>query len=113
MRKRAGRLLATFLSLVLVIMCMMGNSTRVLAQGGVYVINPDPEVIVLVPGETTKVKVPIRAVGADINSPSFMADNSDTPYTITHPVLHTEGLDVQLDSVFQYFNQYLEFDITV
>ena len=113
MRKRAGKFLATFLSLLLLMTLMVGNSTKVSAQGGVYVINPDPEVMVLVPGETTKVKVPIKSVGADISSPVFMADNSGTPYTITQPVLHTEGLDVQLDNVFQYFNQYLEFDITV
>ena len=113
MSKRVKRITTIFLSLLLLMICITGNGINVQAQGGIHVVNPKPDVIVLVPGETTKVKVPIRSVGADINSPIFMADNSGTPYTITQPVLHTEGLGVELDTIFQYFNQYLEFEITV
>ncbi|NLJ96015.1 MAG: hypothetical protein GX321_02580 [Clostridiales bacterium] len=112
MRKKAKKLITTFLSLLLLMMCIMGNNSFAYAQG-VYVINPDPEVLVLVPGETTRVQVPIKSVGDDIKVPTIIADTTGTPYTVSQPVIYTVGLDFERDIIFEYFNQYLEFDITV
>lgn len=112
MRKKARKLITTFLSLLLLMTCIMGNNSFAYAQG-VYVINPDPEVLVLVPGETTTVQVPIKSVGDDIKVPTIIADTAGTPYTVSQPVIYTVGLDFERDAIFEYFNQYLEFDVTV
>lgn len=112
MRKKANKLITTFLSLLLLMMCIMGNNSFAYAQG-VYVINPDPEVFVLVPGETTTIQVPIKSVGDDIKVPTIIADTAGTPYTVSQPVIYTVGLDFERDIIFEYFNQYLEFDVTV
>lgn len=114
MSKKAKKILVIFLSALLFITFYAINSTQVKAQG-IYVVNPEPEVYVLSPGETTKMKVPIKAVGSTIYSPIFVADTSGTPYSITQPVLKTEGLDVSVDKIYEYplTNQYLEFDVTV
>lgn len=112
MSKKAKRIITTILSAMLLVTLILGNSIKINAAAA-YVINPKPEVYVLVPGETTKLKVPIKAVGSYIRSPIIAADVSNTPYTVSQPVLRTEGLDVPLDIIYTNFNQYVEFDVTV
>lgn len=110
MRRKAKRLITVCLTLLLLTNLL--GSTQVLAQG-VHVINPNPESIVLVPGETRKIKIPIRAVGATISSPIIIADASGSPYTLSSPILRTENLDVPLNSIYEHFNQYIEMDVVV
>jgi len=114
MSKRVERFISTFLSAVLLIMILAGNTIPVKAQG-IQVINPKPEVYVLTPGETTTLKVPVRAVGSSIHSPVIIADTSGTPYTATQPKLVTPGLGLNTDIIYEYqsVDQYIEFDVTV
>ena len=113
MSKKARKIMAPFLSALLLVMLLTGNGMRVKAEG-VYVINPKPEVYVLVPGETIRLKVPIKAVGATIESPVIIADTSGTPYTVTQPVISTEGTNLSTTKIYDYyFEQYLEFDVIV
>lgn len=112
MRKRANKFITTFLSLLLLIMSIMGNGTQAYAQG-VYVVNTDPEIIILEPDTTTTIKIPVKAVGSTILSPVIRADTSGTPYIVSQPVLRSEGLEVTLDGIYEYLEQYIEFEITV
>lgn len=111
MSKKAKRVITTFLSALLFMGIVLGN-TRVSAQE-VHIINPEPEILVLVPGETTKIRVPVRAVGSLISSPIIVADVSETPYTVTQPVLKTGADGVQMNTIFEFITQYIEFDVSV
>jgi hypothetical protein len=112
MKKNTKRFVTCFLSALLLLTFVLANSKPAAAQE-VHVINPDPEIIVLVPGETTKVKVPIRAVGSYISSPIILADATGTPYTVSQPVLRTNGIDVPMNIIYEFLDQYVEFDVTV
>lgn len=113
MSMKAKKIITSFLSILMLMMAAIGNITHVNAQQA-NVINPKPQIYVLVPGETTTLRVPVKAVGSTIASPIIVADASGTPYTITQPELFTEGLDVTLNSIFEYLNnQYIEFKVTV
>lgn len=113
MRKRVKGLVTIFLSLLLLLINVLGNGVRVYADNNVHVINPDPEKIVLVPGETRTLKIPVRAVGAEIHSPIISVDASGTPYTVSTPILRTEGVEVPMNTIFEYLNQYIEIEVTV
>ena len=112
MKKRAKVLITLFLSLLLLLINVVGNNNQVYAQGA-HVIVPKPEIYVLVPGETTTFKIPIKAMGAQIYRPVFLIDTTDTPYTATQPVLHTESFSSPQETIYEYVEQYLEFDISV
>lgn len=113
MSKKAKRIITTFLPVMLLLMNLFSNSSSKINAQIVSVINPKPEVYVLVPGETTKLKVPIRAVGSYIKSPIIIADVSGTPYSTTQPALWSEGVDVPMNTIYESFSQYVEFDVTV
>ena len=113
MKRKAKGLVTICLSLLLIFMNVLGNGIQVNAQSNIYVINPEPEHIVLVPGETRKLKIPIRAVGGTINYPVLSVDASATPYTVSQPVLRTDGLNATLNNIFEYINQYVEMEVTV
>ena len=113
MRKRVKGLVTIFLSLLLLLMNVLGNGVQVYADNSVHVINPNPENIVLLPGETRTLKIPVRAVGAEINSPIISVDASASPYTVSTPILKTEGIEVPLNTIFEFLNQYIEIEVTV
>ena len=113
MKRKAKGLVTICLSLLLIFMNILGSSVWVYAQGNVYVMNPNPENIILVPGETKKLQIPIRAVGADIMSPVITADASDTPYKTSTPIIRTEGLEVLLNTIYVNLKQYIEVEVTV
>lgn len=111
MSRNVKKFITIFLSAVMMVMILSG--TKVFAEDEVGVYNPEPKVYVLVPGETTKLKVPVRSVGTTISSPEILADASGTPYTVSQPVLRTGNLDVPFNSIYEFLDQYIEFDVTV
>lgn len=113
MRKKVKGIVTILLSLLLLLINVLGNNFRVNAQGNIHVINPDPKQIVLVPGETVKLKVPIRAVGETIKSPVLTVDASNAPYTVLQPTIWTEGLDTPLKYIYDVINQYVEMEVVV
>ncbi len=110
MSKKAKKVVTTFLSAIMLMMILTGSAMPVKAQG-IHVINPEPEVYVLAPGETKTLRVPVMAVGYPIYSPIIIADTSGTPYTATQPKLVSPGNNVIYD--FEIAKQYIEFDVTV
>lgn len=112
MRKRA-RLILSVLLLLPLLFGVVGNSAHQVYAQEAHIINPNPEIYVLVPGETTTIKVPLKAIGAPIYRPAYLIDTTGTPYTATEPVLRTDGFSKPQDHIYEYIDQYLEFDITV
>lgn len=114
MKRKAKGLITIGLSLLMLIMSAFGNGGPAHAQTDVGVINPKPENIVLVPGETKKLLIPIKAVGADISSVVITVDGSSTPYKISTPILRTEGTDYVLGTIYYaLLNQYIEIEVIV
>lgn len=95
MRKKARRLIMIFLSLMLILMNGTGYSVK--ASGNDIVV-PDPEIIILVPGETQTVRIPIQSVRDIIQKPVVMADSKDAPFTLSQPKFVIEGYDLQIHS---------------
>jgi len=112
MSKKAKKIITTILSALLLVMTLAGNGLQVRAQGA-YIIQPEPEVYVLVPGEKTTLKVTIRAVGASVDSPIIVADTAGTPFTVSQPKLKSIWDDISTNYISEFPYQYLEFDVTV
>lgn len=112
MRKNAKRLIMIFLSLMLILMNGAGYRAKAYASG-IDVIITEPEVISLVPGEMKTVKIPIKAVGQLIQSPTVMADSTDAPFTLSQPRLVADGFDAPPNRISPYDTQYIEVDIKV
>lgn len=112
MKRKAKTLVTICISLLLLLMNVLG-SIRVYAQEEVKLINPNPENIILIPGETRKLKVPIKSVGGNITNVSFTVDAYDTPYTISTPVLVGENDWIEQTAITEFWTQYLEFEVSV
>lgn len=112
MSKRTKKFAATFLSFLMLTLILICNSVKAKAES-IYVISTEPEVFILTPGETKTVKVPIRSVGGTIDSPVIIADTKGTPYTVTQPVLRTDGYELPFNKIYEYLDQYVEFNVTV
>lgn len=110
MRKKARRLIMIFLSLMLILMNGTGYSVK--ASGNDIVV-PDPEIIILVPGETQTVRIPIQSVRDIIQKPVVMADSKDAPFTLSQPKFVIEGYDLPITLITPYASQFIEVDIKV
>lgn len=113
MKKKTKALVTIFLSLMLVLMNVLGSKASVFALESAEVINPNPENIILVPGETRTLKIPIKSVGFDIYNASMIADTFDTPYTVTAPIIVGESSETKLNMIREYSSQYIEFEVSV
>ncbi|MDD4111636.1 MAG: hypothetical protein PHC56_01215, partial [Herbinix sp.] len=112
MRKRVKGLVTIFLSLLLLLMNVLGNSVQVNAQGNDVIIT-EPETIILVPGETKTIRVPIKAVGDNISRPVILAEADDVSIKMSQPRLTREGFDTPPNIITPYSTQYIEVDVTV
>lgn len=109
--KKAKRLITIFLSLSLVLINILGNGAKVYAAADVIIT--EPEVIELVPGETKKVRIPIKAVGEIIQTPIIMAEAADAPFRLSQPKLTMDGFDTPPNIISPYATQHVEVEITV
>ena len=111
MRKRVKGLVTIILSLLLLLMNVVGNHTLVNAQGNNVIIT-EREVFLLVPGETSTIKIPIKAVGESIQTPVVMAEAGNAPLSLSQPRLTMDGFDKPPHVISPYVTQFIEVDVT-
>ncbi|NLO08680.1 MAG: hypothetical protein GX129_02270, partial [Clostridiales bacterium] len=111
MRKRVKGLVTIILSLLLLLMNVVGNHTLVNAQGNNVIIT-EREVFLLVPGETSTIKIPIKAVGEIIQTPVVVAEAGNAPLSLSQPRLTMDGFDKPPHVISPYVTQFIEVDVT-
>jgi len=110
MRKKAKILV--ILPLLLLLMNITGNYALVKGQSNDVIIS-DPEVIILVPGETKRVKIPLQSTREIVQKPVVMADAKDAPFSLSQPKFDTDDLDLPFVLITPYAPQYVVLDIDV
>lgn len=112
MSKRVKGFATMFLSLMLLLINIL-SGIRVYAATNISVINTEPEQLIMLPGETRKLRIPVKSVGGAISSPVISVDTTNTPYTATEPTLWSDTFGSSMNYIFENLNQYIEFEVEV
>ena len=109
---RMKKLLVAFLVLAMMATGTVGTNNYIQAAPGVYIITTMEDDIVVKPGETTHIKIPIQAVGSYIYTPTIEAkSDSKNPFTISKTAITI--YDTKASIIPTSVGTYLEFDIKV
>lgn len=109
---KSKRLMAVFLTAVMVIMALAGNGTKADAATAIQVVDGASKNIVVAPGEKKHIKLPIRAVGEYILNPTVTATPADgAPFSISGVKITVENVEGTAPGISTYGSTNLEFDI--
>jgi len=110
------KVLVAVIAITLLATSYIGNGTLVKAafwEASDIVINEEIEDFVVIPGETSHIKLPIRAVDGIIQNPILSIDSVDSPFTTTKPKLSKVGTDIPPIIISLADTTYVEFDVKV
>lgn len=110
MRMRIKKLFIMMIALALILTTNMGNVIQVKADTYDDVYITDNTDLIVTPGQTTHIKIPISAKNY-IVAPNITINTKDAPFTISRPTLNINGSKVTGISANIVTN--LEFDVTV
>jgi hypothetical protein len=73
----------------------------------------DPDALVLVPGQSKHIILPVKAIGGYMSSATIVVkpEKSDAPFMISHVLLSEKGNGTPYYAVSNYGNTYVEFDV--
>jgi hypothetical protein len=106
------RIMVAVMAIALLITSFIGsgNITANAAGNSSVIISEDDVNLIITPGETTHIKLPIKAVGTHIPNPVItIVKEADAPFTLTAPTLTM--LDTPVTTVSSGGTTHLEFDV--
>lgn len=118
MKMKPNKMLVAFLAVLLVLTSFVMQSNTVKAEEGeadAIIISETlkKDALVLAPGESKHMWLPIKAVNNYMDSAYASIDVGDAPFTISNVILSQKGDGTQTYGVSNYGTTYVEFDITV
>lgn len=115
MKGKFKKTMVIMVAVMMTILNLVSSSSNVYAAGvtGIVIneVMKDQELL-LIPGQTKHMRVPVKAVGAAINGPTISLTPSDPALILSQPKLVTSDQS-PLTYLSNYGTSYIEFDITV
>lgn len=108
------RIFVAVLTLAIIATGVLGNSYIAKAESGPSIVFSEKDYnLVVVPGETTHITLPIKAISQFILEPKAKLEDksADSPFTLSDPVLITD-YKAEANSIPTNATTYVEFDVT-
>ena len=111
---KSRRIMAVLLTAVMIVLGLAGAGVKASAESTIQLTSGTSRNIVVEPGATTHVKLPIVAVGDYILNPSVTADvEVGAPFSITGVKLTKDSMQGEVPGISTYDPTNLEFDVAV
>lgn len=108
---RMKKIIAAIMAVVLIMAGAMAKDYTAKAASSDVIIDGKNLNLIIVPGETTHIKVPIKAISGVVYNPDIAIEQVPTnPFAITDPVITRDGVAVRY--IISADISYLEFDVS-